>query len=150
MKKRDFAFTADVVITVPSAVVVALGPSNRADADKVHDALWGALVAWCEAHGATFGGGTDVRELDENGDPVQGLPEERRPDPPPDEDAWAYTPEHRARVAEAMADVEAGNVLHLTEDELRAHIGLPPAAEDAEEEDAQHPLHGAAAASRPS
>lgn len=112
VKKRDFAFTADVVITVPSAVVAALGPSSRADADKVHDALWEALVAWCEAHGATFGGGTDVRELDGNGDP------------PPDEDAWAYTPEHRAQVAASLADLEAGRSVAGGPRALRERLGL--------------------------
>jgi AbrB family looped-hinge helix DNA binding protein len=48
----------------------------------------------------------------------------------PAEDAWAYTPEHRARHAAAVASAAAGRVVQLSEDELRARIGLPAAADD--------------------
>ena len=48
----------------------------------------------------------------------------------PAEDAWAYTPEHRARLAAAETSAAAGRVLRLSEDELRARIGLPAAADD--------------------
>ncbi len=34
------------------------------------------------------------------------------------EDAWAYTPEHRARLKEAHEDVRAGRVRSVTEAEL--------------------------------
>lgn len=37
----------------------------------------------------------------------------------PREDAWAYTPEHRAMVARARDDVTHGRVRKLSEDELR-------------------------------
>ena len=53
-----------------------------------------------------------------------------RPRVVPAEDAWAYTPEHMARVANARAQATAGQVFQLTEDELRARIGLPPADQD--------------------
>ena len=36
------------------------------------------------------------------------------------EDAWAYTPEHRALLSRAHADSREGRVLQLTEEELRA------------------------------
>jgi bifunctional DNA-binding transcriptional regulator/antitoxin component of YhaV-PrlF toxin-antitoxin module len=44
----------------------------------------------------------------------------------PDEDSWAYTPEHRARLAKARAEAAAGQILQLTESELRKRIGLRP------------------------
>src|SRR5688500_805189 len=50
----------------------------------------------------------------------------------PAEDLWAYTPEHRALHARAIADVQAGRVGRLTEGELRARLGL--GAGDDEEE----------------
>ena len=53
----------------------------------------------------------------------------------PAEDAWAYTPEHIAGVAEARAQAAAGLSFHLTEDELRARIGLPPADQDVDPDD---------------
>jgi antitoxin PrlF len=53
----------------------------------------------------------------------------------PAEDAWAYTPEHIARVREAEAQAAAGLSFRITEDELRARIGLPPAAEDVDDLD---------------
>jgi len=34
------------------------------------------------------------------------------------EDAWAYTPEHRARLAEAHRDSRAGRVRRMTESQL--------------------------------
>lgn len=37
----------------------------------------------------------------------------------PREDAWAYTPEHRAMLARAHDDVAHGRVRRLSEDELR-------------------------------
>jgi bifunctional DNA-binding transcriptional regulator/antitoxin component of YhaV-PrlF toxin-antitoxin module len=37
----------------------------------------------------------------------------------PREDAWAYTPEHRAMLARARDDVAHGRVRRLGEDELR-------------------------------
>jgi AbrB family looped-hinge helix DNA binding protein len=52
----------------------------------------------------------------------------------PAEDAWLYTPEHVARVKQAEAAFDAGQSFQLTEDELRARIGLPPAAEDVDDE----------------
>jgi AbrB family looped-hinge helix DNA binding protein len=36
------------------------------------------------------------------------------------EDAWAYTPEHRAQLEGAHADVAAGRMRRLSEDELAA------------------------------
>jgi len=36
------------------------------------------------------------------------------------EDAWAYTPEHRAMLSRAHADSKEGRVRQLTEDELAA------------------------------
>jgi bifunctional DNA-binding transcriptional regulator/antitoxin component of YhaV-PrlF toxin-antitoxin module len=36
------------------------------------------------------------------------------------EDAWAYTPEHRALLAQAHADVREGRVFRLTEEQLIA------------------------------
>lgn len=36
------------------------------------------------------------------------------------EDAWAYTPEHRATLRRARADARAGDVVRLTEAELLA------------------------------
>ena len=35
------------------------------------------------------------------------------------EDAWAYTPEHRALLSRAHADSREGRVLQLTEEELQ-------------------------------
>ena len=53
----------------------------------------------------------------------------------PAEDAWAYTPEHIARVKQAEAEADAGNVIRMSPDELRAYLGLPPAAEDVDDDD---------------
>jgi hypothetical protein len=36
----------------------------------------------------------------------------------PDEDAWAYTPEHLRRIAQAQDDIRADRVIRMTEDEL--------------------------------
>lgn len=52
----------------------------------------------------------------------------------PAEDAWAYTPEHIAGVKRAEAEYAAGLSFQLTEDELRARIGLPPKAEDVDDD----------------
>lgn len=40
----------------------------------------------------------------------------------PDEDAWAYTPEHRRLLAQARRDAREGRVYRLTESEL-ARLG---------------------------
>lgn len=49
------------------------------------------------------------------------------------EDAWAYTPEHRALLARAHADVREGRVWPLTEEQL---IAIAEAADaDRERED---------------
>jgi AbrB family looped-hinge helix DNA binding protein len=53
----------------------------------------------------------------------------------PAEDAWAYTPEHIAKVRKAEADLDAGLGIRMTVDELRAYVGLPPAAEDVDDDD---------------
>jgi hypothetical protein len=42
----------------------------------------------------------------------------------PAEDAWAYTPEHRALLAAALEDVRAGRVVQATEDALHVRGGL--------------------------
>lgn len=44
----------------------------------------------------------------------------------PAEDAWAFTPEHLERVTRAKAQAAAGQILQLTESELRQRIGLSP------------------------
>jgi AbrB family looped-hinge helix DNA binding protein len=50
-----------------------------------------------------------------------------RPEPAiPPEDAWAYTPEFIERSKKARAQSAAGEVLQLTESELRKLAGLPP------------------------
>jgi hypothetical protein len=36
----------------------------------------------------------------------------------PDEDAWAYTPEHLHRIAQAQDDIRAGRIIRMTEAEL--------------------------------
>jgi AbrB family looped-hinge helix DNA binding protein len=51
----------------------------------------------------------------------------------PAEDAWAYTPEHRAQLKRALEDVAAGRVVWLSPDELAARAGL---AQDESGEDA--------------
>ena len=53
----------------------------------------------------------------------------------PAEDAWAYTPEHIAGVARARAEYAAGLGFQISEDELRARIGLPPADQDVDDDD---------------
>ena len=40
----------------------------------------------------------------------------------PREDAWAYTPEHLAQIAESDADARAGRVVRMTERELEQFI----------------------------
>ncbi|MGH2499807.1 MAG: hypothetical protein ACRDF0_06945 [Candidatus Limnocylindria bacterium] len=40
----------------------------------------------------------------------------------PREDAWAYTPEHRARLARAHRDSVEGRVRRLTERQLRRRV----------------------------
>jgi AbrB family looped-hinge helix DNA binding protein len=45
----------------------------------------------------------------------------------PREDAWAFTPEHLARLARARADAAAGRVERLTESELRARMDVDDA-----------------------
>jgi bifunctional DNA-binding transcriptional regulator/antitoxin component of YhaV-PrlF toxin-antitoxin module len=40
----------------------------------------------------------------------------------PREDAWAYTPEHRAHLARARADAAHGRTRRLGEDELRSLV----------------------------
>jgi AbrB family looped-hinge helix DNA binding protein len=40
------------------------------------------------------------------------------------EDAWAYTPEHRALLKRAHADSRAGRVRRMTEEELRKFAGI--------------------------
>jgi AbrB family looped-hinge helix DNA binding protein len=56
----------------------------------------------------------------------------------PAEDLWAYTPEHRALHAGAIADVRAGRVMRLTEAGLRARLGLD-AGDDEEAPDGGRP-----------
>jgi AbrB family looped-hinge helix DNA binding protein len=53
----------------------------------------------------------------------------------PAEDAWAYTPEFIAKVKQAEAELDAGLGLRLTKDDLRARIGLPPRAEDVDDDE---------------
>jgi hypothetical protein len=53
----------------------------------------------------------------------------------PAEDAWAYTPEHVAKVRKAEAELDAGKVIRMGPNELRAYLGLPPAAEDVDGDD---------------
>jgi bifunctional DNA-binding transcriptional regulator/antitoxin component of YhaV-PrlF toxin-antitoxin module len=40
----------------------------------------------------------------------------------PDEDAWAYTPEHQRLVAEALREAREGKTLHLTVGDLQRVI----------------------------
>lgn len=42
----------------------------------------------------------------------------------PAEDAWAYTPEHRALLKRALDDAAAGRILWLSPDELAERAGV--------------------------
>src|SRR4051812_47966175 len=61
----------------------------------------------------------------------------------PAEDAWAYTPEHPALLAAALADAAAGRTTRLPETELAKLLGVD--ADDAEDDHAATE-HGAAGA----